>query len=74
MTPEEAKDFPLSEMDKSIIDKNRELHLVGTAAEVARKLEQDIQEFQFDEIMINSNQHSFEARLDTYRLLAKELI
>ncbi len=74
MTPEEAKDFPLSEMDKAMIDKNRELHLVGTASEVARQLEQEQQEYQFDEVMINSNQHSFDTRLDNYRLLAKELI
>ncbi|WP_054710271.1 LLM class flavin-dependent oxidoreductase [Bacillus sp. JCM 19041] len=74
MTPEEAKDFPLSEMDQAIIEKNRKLHLVGTATEVARQLEQEQRKYQFDEVMINSNQHSYETRLDSYRLLAKELI
>ncbi|GAF13262.1 bacterial luciferase family protein [Bacillus sp. JCM 19046] len=74
LSPEEAHAYPLTEMDKALIEKNRKLHLVGTAQTVARQLEQEQQEFGFDEAMIVSNQHDYETRLTSYRLLAKELI
>ncbi|RHW35826.1 LLM class flavin-dependent oxidoreductase [Lysinibacillus yapensis] len=74
MTPEEAKDYPLSEMDRIWIQDNRYQHFVGTAREVADQLHQEQGKFGFDEAMICTIPHSQEARLNVYRLLAKELI
>ncbi|WP_028273260.1 LLM class flavin-dependent oxidoreductase [Atopococcus tabaci] len=74
MTPEEAQEYPLTEAEKVGIQQNREIHLVGTAKEVADKLRQDQEVYGFQEAMICSIAHSQEQRLNTYKLLAKELL
>lgn len=74
LTPEEAQNYPLSEMDLATIEQNRKLHLVGTKEQVAEQLLADQQLYGFDEAMINSNQSTFEHRLESYRLLAEALI
>lgn len=71
---EEAANVPLTEMDKMLIEENRKLHLVGTAQQVADKLQQDAQDFGFDEAMVNANQAAFAHRVETYTLLAKALL
>lgn len=73
-SPEDAQAYPLTEMDKAILAKNRALHLVGTPKEVSEQLLKEKEEFGFDEVMVNSNQYSFETRLNVYRLLAEELL
>ncbi|NEU32212.1 LLM class flavin-dependent oxidoreductase [bacterium LRH843] len=73
LTPEEARDYPLTEMDQMIIKENRRLHLVGSAKEVATRLQEEQADYGFDEAMICSIPHSQEKRLDVYRLLAREL-
>ncbi|MBU6080414.1 MULTISPECIES: LLM class flavin-dependent oxidoreductase [Allobacillus] len=73
LTPEDAKDYPLSEMDLMKIEESRKLHIVGSAKEVAEKLQVEQEQYGFDEAMICSIQHSQEKRLQVYRLLAKEL-
>lgn len=74
MTPEEARDYPLTEMDRMTIQANRKIHLVGDAKEVAAMLQQEHEQYGFDEAMIVSIPHSQEKRLDVYRLLARELL
>ena len=74
MTPAEAKDYPLTEMDKMIIQENRKMHFVGSAKEVADMLIREQEKYGFDEAMICSIPHSQESRLNVYRLLARELI
>lgn len=74
LTSEQAQEYPLSEMDKMQIEHNRKLHLVGTKEQVAEKLLQDQETYGFDEVMINSNQSSFEHRLESYQLLAQQLL
>ncbi len=74
MTPEEARDYPLTEMDLMVIEDYRNFHLVGDAKEVAALLQEKQARYGFDEAMICSIQHSQEKRLDVYRLLAKELL
>lgn len=74
MSPEEAKNYQLSEEEKVGIQTNRQIHLVGTAKEVADKLRQDAEEYGFQEAMICSIAHSQEQRLNAYRLLAKEML
>ncbi|MEI4771835.1 LLM class flavin-dependent oxidoreductase [Psychrobacillus sp. FJAT-51614] len=73
MTPEEAQEYPLTEMDRMMIQENRKIHLVGSAKEVATILQEEQEIYGFDEAMICSIQHSQEKRLDVYRLLATEL-
>ncbi|MBH5318465.1 LLM class flavin-dependent oxidoreductase [Paenibacillus sp. GSMTC-2017] len=73
LTPEEASDFPLSEIDRMTIKENRKIHLVGSAKEIATLLQEEQNYYGFDEAMICSIPHSQEKRLDVYRLLAKEL-
>ncbi|KOS68304.1 luciferase [Lysinibacillus contaminans] len=74
ISPEEAKDYPLTEMDKLAIDNNRKAHLVGTAKEVASFLQAEQVQYGFDEVMLNCNLYSQESRLNCYKLLAKELL
>lgn len=73
LTPEEAQDYPLTEMDRMTIENNRKLHLVGSAKEIATQLQAEQQQYGFDEAMICSIPHSQEKRLEVYRLLAREL-
>lgn len=74
ITPEEAKDYPLSEMDKMIIEENRKIHIVGDSKKVAAFLQKEQEVYGYDETMIISIPHSQEKRLDVYQLLAKELL
>lgn len=76
LTPEEAKDYPISSIDQIKIDNNRRagLHLVGTAEEVANKLQAEQTKYGFDEAMICSIPHSQASRLKVYRLLAEHLL
>lgn len=73
LTPEEAMDYPLTEMDRMKIEENRKLHLVGSAKEIALLLEKEQEHYGFDEAMICSIPYSQEKRLNVYKLLAKEL-
>ncbi|MBS4220956.1 LLM class flavin-dependent oxidoreductase [Bacillus sp. FJAT-49711] len=74
LTPEEARDYPLTEMDRMTIKENRKIHLVGDAKSVATLLQQEQEQHGFDEAMIVSIPHSQEKRLAVYRLLARELL
>lgn len=74
LTPEEARDYPLTEMDRMMIQDSRKIHLVGSAKEIAARLQQEQQQYGFDEAMICSIPHSQEKRLNVYRLLAQELL
>lgn len=73
LTPEAARDYPLSEMDRMTIKEGRKLHLVGSAKEIATQLQEEQAHYGFDEAMICSIPHSQEKRLDVYKLLAQEL-
>ena len=57
-----------------IIEENRKIHIVGDSKEVAAFLQQEQQQYGFDEAMIISIPHAQETRLNVYRLLAKELL
>lgn len=74
ISPEEAKDYPLTEMDKIFLENNRHLMLIGTAKEVTEQLYREQEQFGFDEAMLNCNLFSMEDRLNSYRLLAKEML
>ena len=74
LTPEEARDYPLTEMDRMIIQENRKIHLVGSAKEIATILQEEQAYYGFNEAMICSIPHSQEKRLNGYKLLAQELL
>ena len=74
ITPEEAQNYPLTEMDRMMIQENRKIHLVGSAKDVAATLHEEQSIYGFDEAMICSIPHSQEKRLNVYKLLAKELL
>ncbi|GEL06649.1 LLM class flavin-dependent oxidoreductase [Salisediminibacterium halotolerans] len=74
ITPEEAAEYPLTEMDRMRIEENRKLHLVGSAKDVAEQLRYEQDYYGYDEAMICSIPHSQEKRLNVYRLLARELL
>src|SRR5690625_3286922 len=54
LTPEEAKEYPLTVMDKMAIQENRKIHLVGDAKEIATVLQKEQELYGFDEAMIVS--------------------
>lgn len=74
MTPEEARDHPLTEDELEAIQTNRQIHLVGTAKDIAEKLYADQEKYGFQEAMICSIAHSQRQRLKTYKLLAEEML
>jgi luciferase family oxidoreductase group 1 len=74
MTPEEAQNFPLTEVDRINIKEGRRKHIVGSAKEVAAFLRKEQEYFGFDEAMICSIPYSQQKRLEVYRLLARELL
>ncbi|MCG7345694.1 LLM class flavin-dependent oxidoreductase [Sporosarcina sp. ACRSL] len=74
LTPEEAQNYPLTEMDRMTIQENRKIHIVGDVKEVAAFLQEEQDYYGFDEAMICSITHSQEKRLEVYRLLARELL
>lgn len=74
MSPEEANDYPLTEMDKMLLQENRHLMLIGSAKDVAAQILEEQALYGFDEAMINSNLYSVEQRMNSYTLLAKQLI
>jgi alkanesulfonate monooxygenase SsuD/methylene tetrahydromethanopterin reductase-like flavin-dependent oxidoreductase (luciferase family) len=61
-------------MDKMRIQHNRHRMLVGSAKDVADTLREHNENFGINEAMIVTISHSHEARLQSYRLLAKELL
>jgi luciferase family oxidoreductase, group 1 len=76
LTPEEARDYALTEMDRSFIQSNRDrgLHLVGTPSDIADQLRADQAKYGFDEVMIVASGPSQEIRLRSLRMLAGVLL
>ena len=74
VSPEEALNHSYSEIDKMRIKAHRNRMLVGSAKEVSDILRRNEEEYGIDEAMIVGVNYSNEARLRTYKLLAKELL
>lgn len=74
LTPEEAQNISLSEMDRMAIKEGRKIHLVGAVKDIAARLQEEQAQYGFQEAMICSIPHSQEKRLEVYRLLARELL
>ncbi|MBX4148724.1 LLM class flavin-dependent oxidoreductase [Paenibacillus sp. FSL W7-1279] len=74
LTPEEAQNVSLTEIDRMAIQEGRKIHLVGAVKDIAARLQEEQANYGFQEAMICSIPHSQEKRLEVYRLLARELL
>ncbi|ANU26285.1 MsnO8 family LLM class oxidoreductase [Planococcus versutus] len=74
LTPEQAQNSALTEMDRMQIKESRNIHLVGSAKDVADQLQREQTKYGFEEAMICSIPHSQEKRLAVYQLLAEQLL
>ncbi len=73
ISPEEARDYPLTEIEKSMIRQNASWHITGSIGEVSERLRQEQAYYGFDEVMICTIPFSQEFKLHEYRLLAAAL-
>ena len=70
-TIEEAKDYPYSKEERSIIEMNRDRSFVGSPSTVREKLTQLAAECGVSEIMITTMTHDHADRRRSYELLAE---
>ena len=73
LSPEAAAAHPYTEAERSIIQRLRERAIVGTADQVASKLEELAALFGLDEIVINTWTHDPVARRRSYELIAQAI-
>ena len=74
VSPEEARVYPYSDAERATIEKLRAKATVGTAKQVASRLTELADRLALDEIVINTWTHDAEARLNSYSLLAAEML
>lgn len=67
---EEASEYPYSDKERELIEKNRAKRAVGTPAQVKEKLLALADEFGVDEFIVVTITHDFAARMRSYELLA----
>jgi len=73
LSPEAAAIHPYTEAERAIIQRLRERAIVGTAGQVAAKLEELAAWFGLDEIVINTWTHDPVARQRSYALIAQAI-
>lgn len=73
-SPEEVleKKQQLSPSDQAYYDETLETMVVGTAEQCQEQLEALAEQYQVDELIIVCVTHSFKARMESYKLLAKQ--
>jgi luciferase family oxidoreductase group 1 len=67
-----ALEYPYSEVERYYIQQNRGRRVIGTPSQVKEQLLRLASDYQVSEILINSPIHDQEARIHSYRLIAKE--
>lgn len=72
LTAEEATEYPLTELDRVLIEKVKDALLIGTPKLIAEKLRRYAEAYQIDEAMIMTFADPQEIRHESYRLIAKE--
>lgn len=70
-TPEEAINYPYSDRELALIEKNRSKRAVGTPEQVVTKLNSLVEQFGVEEIMLVTITHDPAARLRSYQLIAE---
>ena len=71
-TPEEARALPWSQADQALVADRVETQFVGTARQVADRLEVLRDATGADELIVTTITHDHADRVDSYRLLAEE--
>lgn len=71
LSPEEAMNYPFTQMDVQLIRENRSKILVGSPQMIKHQLQQLSEQYHTDEFMLASMMHSFEAKKRCYQLLAE---
>ncbi|WP_416970759.1 LLM class flavin-dependent oxidoreductase [Streptomyces sp. 4F14] len=71
-TPEEARAHTWTDEDRALVQDRVDTQLVGTAPQVADRLEQLRQATQADELLVTTITHAHPDRVRSYRLLAQE--
>ncbi|GGM37859.1 hypothetical protein GCM10011351_25080 [Paraliobacillus quinghaiensis] len=71
---EEAKQKTYSEDELAVIRRNRKRTIIGTPRQVKKQLENLQSNYNCDEFMIITNIYSFEEKIKSYQLLAKEIL
>lgn len=69
----EAKQYKITEKEKNLLNKMRQNMIIGNPYEVKRKLMELQTNYKADEIMINTITHSPKDRIQSYKLIAKEI-
>ncbi|TKC19437.1 LLM class flavin-dependent oxidoreductase [Robertmurraya kyonggiensis] len=70
---EEAKDYPLNEKEKEKLEQMKSKMIIGNSSEVKKKLVQMMALYHVDEIMIVTITFSPQDKIQSYRLIAKEM-
>ncbi|SET35653.1 luciferase family oxidoreductase, group 1 [Oceanobacillus limi] len=73
-TPEEINHFVLSDNEKDRLDKMKQKMVIGTPSEVKEQLLVLEQKYDVDEFMLLTNTFSYEARRNSYQLVANEIL
>ena len=69
MSPEEAQLYPVSSQLASFIESRDAMRAVGTPLQVAKKINQLVEQFGVNEIMAVTNMYYFEDRKRSFELL-----
>jgi luciferase family oxidoreductase group 1 len=71
---QEAKKYMLNDNEKKIVDKMKQRMIIGNPQEVKKKLYEYQTQYKADEIMIVTITYSPEDRIQSYKLIAKEVL
>jgi luciferase family oxidoreductase group 1 len=70
-SPDEARAYPYTPQERSVIEAYRRLHFIGTPDTILPRIEQAARDAAADEVMITANVHGHVERMRSYELLAK---
>ena len=73
-SPEQAAAYPYSQLERELVQLNRERMIVGTPEFAHKQLEQLAEEFDAEEIMLVSITYDFHDKLKSYELIMKEFL
>lgn len=71
-SPEEARDYPYTPVERSVAEAYRQLLFVGSPARVRAQIEEVAEQTGADEVIITSNLHGHAERMRSYELVAAE--
>src|SRR5690606_36351796 len=66
-----ATTYPYTEIEQIFVAQNRQKRVIGTPEQVKEQLLQMADDYQADEVLINSPIHDAQARLRSYELIAQ---